>query len=54
MSEHVQLPSEADIEHLAAQRRGPEREDGRPILIGRDVGSQEEIAEAEAAGELRW
>lgn len=55
MSERVELPSEADLEYAAMQARNVRtRDDGRPILIGRDVPSQEQLAEAEAAGELRW
>lgn len=51
--EVVQLPTEADVEHLAMQRAsGLNREDGRPILVGRDTPSQEQLAAAEAAGEL--
>lgn len=48
-----ELPSEADIEYLAMQRRSSlTRDDGRPILVGRDTPSQEELAEAEASGTL--
>lgn len=44
----VELPTEADCEHIAMQRRsGLTRDDGRPILMGRDVPTQEQLAEAE-------
>ncbi len=46
--EGVELPSESDIEHAAEQRgKGLVREDGRPILIGRDTPTNEQLAEAE-------
>ncbi len=41
-------PSEADLEYAASQgRKGLTRDDGRPILIGRDTPTNEQLAEAE-------
>lgn len=49
----VQLPTMAEVEYTAEQHRSPlRREDGRPIVIGRDVPSNEQLAIAEASGEL--
>jgi hypothetical protein len=54
MCDDVQLPTDADCEYAAMQQRwsGLDREDGRPILVGRDVPTQEQLAEAEATGAL--
>lgn len=49
----VELPTIADIEYAADQRSTTlRRDDTRPIVIGRDTPTNEQLAMAEAAGEL--